>query len=275
MIRKTRLQSMAPFIEFLVGGGLALFFHFGLHNPDAAYMIFGFGILLTLATFILREESTHLRDGLAEEYRRSHWTALQLSRIRDNDCQEKAREFLAELRKNFALLEQGHIPLDETELLLEAARNMDHAVGNVKAVNPLNPGWANRGPLVRYYDSNRRAAGRGVAITRIFVMRHEQLDEPEVQQLLLNHLNDGIGVRIVFREELPSGGEGGWASETSFNFVIFDECLVLDVRKTQGPHYGTRTRVPAEVAKYRRLYDLIDHNSHNAVQEGGRIVAIL
>lgn len=275
MTRKSRLQSMAPLIEFLVGGGLALFFHFGLHNPDAAYMIFGFGILLSLATFILREESNHLREGLADEYRRSHWIALQLSRIRDNDCQEKAREFLVELRKNFAMLEQGHIPLDETELLLEAARNMDQAVGTVKAVNPLNSGWATRGPLVRYYDSNRRAAGRGVAITRIFVMRHEQLEETEVQQLLLNHLNDGIGVRIVFREELPAGGEGGWAAETSFNFVIFDERLVLDVRKTQGPYYGTRTRVPAEVAKYRRLYDLIDHNSQKAVREGDRIVAVL
>jgi hypothetical protein len=275
MTGKSRLQSMAPLIEFLASGGLALFFHFGLNNHDAAYMIFGFGILLSLATFILREESNHLREGLAEEYRRSHWIAFHLSRIRDPDCQGKARALLDGLRKEFTLLEQGHIPLNETELLMEATRNMDQALGNVKAVNPLIPGWSTRSPLVRYYDSNRRAVLRGVGVTRIFVIHREQLEEAEVQQLMLNHLNDGIVVRIVFRDELPSGGEGGWAAETSFNFAIFDDRFVLDIRKAQGPHYGTVTRAPPEIVKYRRLFDLTEHHSHKAIRQEGRVVAVL
>ena len=45
-----KIHSMAVFIEFLAGSGLAIFFHLVLHNAEASYIIFGIGILLSLVT---------------------------------------------------------------------------------------------------------------------------------------------------------------------------------------------------------------------------------
>ena len=41
-----KIQSMAVFIEFLAGSGLAIFFHLVLHNEMASYLVFGIGVLL-------------------------------------------------------------------------------------------------------------------------------------------------------------------------------------------------------------------------------------
>ena len=59
-----RIQEMAVFIEFLASTGLAIFFHIVLHNPEVAYSIFGIGILLSLATYLLREDLEKTRHEL-------------------------------------------------------------------------------------------------------------------------------------------------------------------------------------------------------------------
>ena len=48
-----KFHNMAVFIEFLAGSGLAIFFHLVLHNAEAAYITFGVGVLLSLATYLL------------------------------------------------------------------------------------------------------------------------------------------------------------------------------------------------------------------------------
>jgi len=51
-----KIHNLAVFVEFLASAGLAVFFHLVLHKPDVAYVIFGVGILLSLATTCLRED---------------------------------------------------------------------------------------------------------------------------------------------------------------------------------------------------------------------------
>jgi hypothetical protein len=63
---------MAILIEFLTGSGLAIFFHWVLHSPEVAYTVFGIGILLSLATYFLREEMEHTREKLSERYYQAH-----------------------------------------------------------------------------------------------------------------------------------------------------------------------------------------------------------
>lgn len=46
---------MAILTEFLAGSGLAIFFHWVPHYQEAAYTICGVGLLLSLATCLLRE----------------------------------------------------------------------------------------------------------------------------------------------------------------------------------------------------------------------------
>jgi len=71
-------------------------------------------------------------------------------------------------------------------------------------VDPITSGWLTRGVLVNFYQANLRALERGVAITRIFVTSREELAEPDIQKVLFGQYNDGIEVRIAFRDELPS-----------------------------------------------------------------------
>ena len=58
-----KIHNMAVFIEFLAGSGLAIFFHLVLHNAEAAYIIFGIGILFSLATYLLREDIEQTREN--------------------------------------------------------------------------------------------------------------------------------------------------------------------------------------------------------------------
>ena len=51
-----KIQNMAVLIEFIAGSGLAIFFHQVLRYPEAAYTIFGIGVLLSLVTYLLRED---------------------------------------------------------------------------------------------------------------------------------------------------------------------------------------------------------------------------
>jgi len=82
-----KIHTMAVFIEFLAGYGLALFFHLVLHNPEAAYIIFGVGILLSLATYLLREDIKQTRRRLLDQYDYANEITFAIARMTDPECQ--------------------------------------------------------------------------------------------------------------------------------------------------------------------------------------------
>jgi hypothetical protein len=271
---KIKIQNMAVLIEFLTGAGLGLFFHRVLNYEEASYIIFGIGVLLSLATWLLREDLDHVRETLTEQYRHSHELTFAIAQINDPECQGKAQELVAGLGKTIALLRQGFIPLDETEFYLYGAKASDKAQKQIRAVDPMTQGWISRGALVNFYQSNLRALQRNVDIRRIFVLNREELQDLEAQKVLKSQFQDGIDVRVAFRDELTSSGESTWASTCSFNFAVYDTRVVTDVFTHPGTYYGRKTKEPAEVAKYLRLLDLIEHNAHKVVCEKERIVLV-
>jgi len=262
---------MASLIEFLLGSGLAIFFHFVLHDRVAAFTIFGIGLLLSLATWLLREDIIEIRERLLDEYREFHELPDIIRRIEDPECLLKAREIISRIKRNMSLLQRGYIPMDETEFMLEATKAADATQRTLKSVNPLTPGWDTRGTIIKYYLANKRALERGVKITRTFVLRRDQLHEAEVQKLLRTHYEDGIEVKVVYRDELPAGGEAGWAKECSFNFGMFDDRLVVDV-SAPAPYYGVMTSQRRELARYHRMLDLLDHADHAVALRDDHIV---
>lgn len=269
---KLKLQNMAVLIEFITGAGLGLFFHWVLHYEEASYVIFGIGVLLSLATYLVREDLAHLRQGLTEQYRRSHELTFAIAQISDPECQGKAQELLAGIGKSITMLQQGYIPLDETEFYLYGAKTADNTVKQIRAVDPMTQGWISRGAMVNFYQSNVRAMQRKVKILRIFVVNREEMNDPEVQKVLLAQFLDGIEIRIAFRDELNSSGESSWSNTCSFNFAIYDARVVTDVFANPGTYYGRKTKEPSEVARYLRMFDLIEHNAHQVVCEQERIV---
>ena len=156
-----KIQNMAVFIEFLAGAGLAIFFHLVLHFPEAAYSIFGIGLLLSLATYLLREDMEKTRHELIGQYHQAHEVTFAIAQISDAECRTKAEAMLSGIKRTIMLLQHGFIPLDETEFYLEGAKCSDLASRRQKAVDPMTHGWHTRGALDNFYQSNLRALERG------------------------------------------------------------------------------------------------------------------
>jgi hypothetical protein len=237
----------------------------------AAFIIFGVALLLSLSNWLLREDIVEIRERLVEEYREFHELPDALRKIEDPECLKKAREIITRVTNNLSLLQRGFVPLDETEFMMEAIKAADSTQKTLKSVNPLTPGWDTRGAIIKYYQSNKRALERGVKITRTFIMRRDQLHEPDVQKILQTHYEDGFEVKLAFRDELPARGDAGWAKDCSLNFGMFDDRLVVDV-SAPAPYYGVKTSQRGELARYHRMLDLLDHASHPVGLEDDEIV---
>jgi hypothetical protein len=269
------IHSMAVFIEFLAGAVLAIFFHLVLDHAEVAYVIFGVGILLSLATWLLREDIEKTKTELSSHYLQAHELTFALNGISDPECTAKAGELLEGMKKTVTMLQQGYVPLDESEFYLRGARYCDESRFQITAVDPVTAGWDSRGALVNFYQANLRAAERGVHIKRIFVMNRDELRSPEVQKILANQRRDGIEVRIVFRDELPTAGDfGGRDAYRSCDFAIYDDKVITEVFPQAGRFFGRKTRTPAEVAKYLRMFELIEHDSHAIAEDNGIIVPV-
>ena len=267
------IQNMAVLIEFLAGSGLAIFFHLVLHSPEVAYNIFGIGILLSLATYLIREDLEKTRNELIGQYHQAHEVTFAIAQICDAECHSKAEAMLSGIKRTIVQLQQGFIPLDETEFYLEGAKCTDHAMRRMKTVDPITNGWYTRGALVNYYQSNLRALERGVAITRIFVMNHEDLDDPDSQKIMLAHYRDGIDIRIAFREELPTASNmTGRDTNSSFDFAIFDDQVATEGFPQSGIYFGRKTGQAVNVDKLLQFYELIEHSSHVLAIEDERII---
>ncbi|HMK42662.1 MAG TPA: hypothetical protein VK445_00830 [Dissulfurispiraceae bacterium] len=260
MHKKIKFENMAVLLEFLVGSGLALFFHWVLDYKEAAFIIFGIGVLLSFATFLLREEMATLRDVLVERYQRSHEIPFAFSRITDADCRAKAVEILDVAKKTISMLQQGYVPFSETEFWLEVSRCLDNAGSHVKTVGPLIT-WNASSALQNVYHATLKAVERGVRITRIFVVERHELDEAEAQAALEEQARVGIDVRLAFRDQLPPAGDGTWLGPMTFDFATYDDMLVTDVLPLSGQYYGRKTAQPGEVSKFSRILDIVEHNA--------------
>jgi hypothetical protein len=269
-----KIQEMAVFIEFLASTGLAIFFHIVLHNPEVAYIIFGIGILLSLATYLLREDLEKTRRELLDQYHQAHELTFALAQISDPECQTRAQELLAGNKRTISMLQNGFIPLDETEFYLEGAKCSDMAQKRIKAVDPITTGWLSRGALVNFYQSNLRALDRGVSITRIFVMSREELTDPDVQKILTAQHSDDIEVRVAIRDELPAtaGNLGGCDTNSSYDFAIYDDQVATEVFPQAGTYFGRKTGQAVNVERYQRLYELIDHCAHAVIVEDEQVL---
>ncbi len=79
-------------------------------------------------------------------------------------------------------------------------------------------------------------------------------------------------MKVAYRDELPSLNDTIWGGNCSFSFGIFDNRVVTDVFPNPGNYFGRKTSRAAEVGKYQRLFDLIEHISHRVTLVEGRVV---
>jgi hypothetical protein len=230
-------------------------------------------MLLSLATYLLREDLDKTRHELINQYNQAHEITFAIAQIGDPECHGKAEELLAGVKRTISLLQQGFIPLDETEFYLEGAKCSDMAIRRIKAVDPMTNGWHTRGALLNFYQSNLRALERGVAVTRTFVMAPEDLADPEAQKILLAQCRSGIDVRIAFRDELPTASNSsGRDTNSSYDFAIYDDQVATEVFPQSGTYFGRKTGQAVNVERYLRLYELIEHSAHAVAVEDERVI---
>jgi hypothetical protein len=221
----------------------------------------------------VREDIEKTRTCLLEQYHQVHEIPFALAQIANPECQSKAQEVITSTKKTLTLLQQGYIPLDETESYLERAKLSDQTTRHIKGVEPVTADWWTRGVLINFYKANLRALDRGVRITRIFVINREDLAKPEVQKVLLAQYRDDIDVRITYDDELPTVSDiKGRDSSSSFVFAIYDDRVVIDAFVQPGKYFGRKTNQLTEIAKYIHLYELIEQSAHAIIVEDDKIV---
>lgn len=268
-----KFQNVAVLIEFLAGSGLAIFFHLVLNYSQGAYIIFGTGLLLSFATYLIREEVERTRGTLLDQYNQAHEITFAVASIGDPECQTKAHEIVASTKRTLALLQQGCMPLDETEFYLEVTRCSDQTNRIIRTVDPLTTEWITRGSLVNLYQGNLRSLERGTKITRIFVTEFEDAASQDIQSILRGQFQDGVDIRIAYRRDLPVTGDmGGFEGNPSFNFTVHDDHIVTDVILQSSKYFGMKTKEPSLVGKYLHLFDLIEHVAHAVVLENDMVV---
>lgn len=256
---------MAIFIEFIIGSLLALYFHWILRYEEAAFVIFGIGTLLSLSTYLIREEIVRSKRMLANLHHSGYEISEALAAIAEPACREKSRELLKDFKQNLSLLERGYLLLNEAEFYLEGSQALQQTTRHVRAVDPLLVDWDSRGALLNYYQANLSALERGVKITRIFVISRRDCLNQSVQNVLQQQSAAGIKVRIAFREALPlKSGEG---YKNSLDFAVYNDTVVTDREQGNAYYFGTKTHQKSEVEKYIRLFDLINHHSHGLLNE--------
>lgn len=269
-----KFGNIAVLIEFTVSSGLAVLFHWVLDYKEVGYVIFAVGILLSLSTYLQREDMEKAREELQELYHKSHEIIFAISCIPDPECLVKANELMTGTKTTIRLLQEGYIPLDETEFYMEATKEVENAGNLVKCVDPVTSGW-DRASLFNFYQSNLRAMERGVQITRIFVLNRDALAIPDIQNVILPQIQDGISCRVAFRDELPLASDNGVRYTTgSFDFAVYDDRTVTEVFGRAGKFFGRKTTRPAEVAKFLHFYDLIAHSSHSVTVDNGKVAVV-
>jgi hypothetical protein len=271
MDKTFKLVNIAALIEFTAGSGMAVFFHWFLDYKEAALIIFGVGALLSLATYLLKEELAKVRQALTDQFTQSHEINSALAGITEPECQAKSLEIVTGFKKTLSMLQKGYVPLSETEFYLEASMATDNAKIMVRSVDPFAPGWDTRSAMLNLYQANLRAIERGSRVLRIFVLGREEFLSPEAQKILSLQLRDGIDVRVAYREELPSAGDSAWNSPLSYNFTIYDDTLVTDAFLTPTQYFGRKTSRPAELGKYIRIFDIIELNAFRLSLEDDKL----
>jgi hypothetical protein len=248
---------MRTLIEFLVAAGLALGFHFGLSLEREAYVLFGVGVLLTLAVHLILDRLHAAEMRTIEAVARAHRIESALERVHDPEAIVKSRSVLDTTYRVLALLGDGAIPLTEGEYYFEASQCLAQCTREIRAINSVDvTDWLGKVQKRKYYEDQVRTRGRGVAIARIFVLRRVDLEDPDVLRTIRHQQDDGIAVRVALHEDVAFSGREG--VEMATNFVLFDDKVLIARTRLLGLYYGKKTRAPEEIERYHRMYELLD-----------------
>ena len=94
----------------------------------------------------------------------------------------------------------------------------------------------------------------------------------EIQKVIITQVKDGVDIRVAFRDEFPAANAiSGRDTNVPWDFAIYDEQVATEVFPQAGKYYGRKTTQAAEIEKYLRYYQLVEHSAHAVVVDGDRL----
>lgn len=252
-MRAIKGPSIWILLEFLVGAALALVFHFALHQPIVAYVVFGVGLLITLATWLII-------DRIQLEIRTSNKIEGLLSEIKDTRFVEAARETVAECEHRLLELIKGRMRVGPDELSIIEIRSLQKTKHHAYAVCLGHPdewdkqGWKN------YLAENERAVQRGIHFTRILVLEKEAINDQAKRSVVQRHMQTGANVLVVWADETPH--------DLQRDFVIIDneECLISEMLGTTKIIGGLITTDRDDIHEYLSVFEKLQIKAISAEQ---------
>ncbi len=257
-------------LELMIGTALGLAFHFLLRNDTVTWIVLGVGVLISLATSLIRHDLNYIRSSLGQDFKAGneklaaetlHIAGL-LSEIIDVECHAKAHEVIESTKKTLTILKEGYIPLDEAEFYLKTTAFIDEAAQAVSMVEPIEAVIDGRGVRKSFQNSLEKASARGVAISRIFTCADDSVPPEKLAAVTATKAN-GTTVKVMLLSELPTGGEFCGQDVARLNFTIFDDRTVAESFAAPGKYFGRTTTLMTEVSKYQRVFSMLDHAAHS------------
>lgn len=245
--------SIWVLIEFLVSAALALIFHFALHQPVVAYVIFGTGVLITLATYIIVER-------ILTEIKESDRIKQLFSNIKDACFIEAAHKIIRECEHKLEELTKGKMKVRADELSLWEISALRKAKKRACAVCLLHPdewdkqGWKN------YLDENKKAVERGLQFSRILLLEKGAIKDTKKKAVIEHHIQTGADIMVVWIDETPR--------ELQRDFVIIDdkECFISEMIGTTKIIGGVITTNKDDIREYLDVFERLQVKAISANQ---------
>lgn len=249
-------EHATALVTFLATLVLTLLGEFALNlSPESTYITFAVGTLIALSAAVLKAEVLREIKG---EFGKILSLYDTLSQVED----EGVREWVYELAKQFS---RGELPPYVSAIY---SRRLIAEIKETLQTSDYSPdsgaiiAWNDNPRHKTWFAANLDAMKRGVRIERVFVLRKQEAMlsgqwDSRVREVLQQHYDAGVEVRVLWVEDLISGPA---QRNLEQNFVIYDGREIL----VQEGRAATRIyRPPSEkVAEYKAIYEEQKKFSH-------------
>jgi hypothetical protein len=165
--------------------------------------------------------------------------------IGDDFFLDRAQDLLSECAADITKLRTGYMEVEREETLylmsrIKGAKRSVFATSFVKAI-----GFWKSGGGREYFQENLKAIGRGVRITRVFIVENEGELTEEVAELIGAQVEGGVDTKIAFARNL--------SADLLHDFAIFDEEYVHYLDLIPGSREMRGARFYRDEAEVRRV----------------------
>lgn len=215
-IMEKKAYVMLSLLEIALGVAVGLYF---LWIPDFSLALFSFALstFFVFLNFAIPLKIKIDREEALERYISNIELLNLAAKINKKEVQELKQDIIEKANTDLKLLSEDII-FDEW-LYAWIDKKIDRCEESMKSISLMRESEWETNPQEReYYEQNRRARYKGVAVERMFITSIERLKDQINRKIVLKHIIDGIKVHLVLKDNVRG-----------FNWKGIEEgCTILD-----------------------------------------------